>query len=88
MKLFLTACATIAIAAAIAGASTAQNQTQGHPMAGGPRGACKADFEKLCAGVQPGGGRIRECMKAHRDQISDACKTAIASRMGHEVPGH
>ena len=88
MKLFLIACAAIAIAAGTAGASAAQGQPQGHPMAGGPRGACKVDLEKLCAGVQPGGGRIRECMKAHRDQLSDACKTAIASRMGHGAPGH
>ena len=88
MKLFLIACAAIAIAAGTAGASAAQDQPQAHPMAGGRPGACKADFEKLCAGVQPGGGRIRECMKAHRDQISDACKSAIASRMSREAPGH
>jgi hypothetical protein len=88
MKLFLAACAAIVITAGTAGASAAQNQPQRHPVASGPSSACKADVEKLCAGVQPGGGRIRECMKAHRDQISDACKTAIASRMGHEAPGH
>ena len=54
-------------------------------------GACKADLQSLCAGVQPGGGRIRDCMKEHRTQLSTACKVAIADRMlernGHNGPG-
>ena len=80
MKLLLAACAIIAITA---GAAVAQDRPQAHSAAGGPRIACKADVDKLCAGVQPGGGRVRDCMKAHRDQLSDACKTAIASAMSH-----
>ena len=44
-------------------------------------GACKSDLQTLCAGVQPGGGRIRECMKEHRAQLSSGCKIAIADRM-------
>jgi hypothetical protein len=45
------------------------------------QGACKSDLRALCAGVQPGGGRIRDCMKQHHAQISAACKIAIADRM-------
>jgi arylformamidase len=41
----------------------------------------------LCAGVQPGGGRIRDCMKEHRAQLSAGCKMAIADRM-LERPSH
>ena len=45
---------------------------------GGPRGAgkgpCAADVQKFCASVQPGGGRIMECLKAHEADLSPACK--------------
>jgi hypothetical protein len=45
-----------------------------------PRHACRADFERLCPGVKPGGGRIRECFKAHRSEISPACRAALQGR--------
>src|SRR5580693_3348112 len=38
--------------------------------------ACAEDAKKLCAGVQPGGGRIVACLKAHEDSLSDRCKQA------------
>ena len=41
------------------------------------RVTCDADIQTLCAGVQPGGGRILACLKEHKDQVSDACKMAI-----------
>jgi len=45
------------------------------------RGACKNDMKALCGSVQPGGGRLRDCMKEHRSQLSESCKVAIADRM-------
>jgi Golgi apparatus protein 1 len=45
---------------------------------GGAMAACKEDARKLCGGVEPGEGRIRECMKAHEADLSDACKAAVA----------
>jgi hypothetical protein len=42
------------------------------------RAACQADAQKLCAGVQPGGGRIVACLKEHKDEVSDGCKQAIS----------
>ena len=48
---------------------------------GGLRGACLSDIKTLCGSVQPGGGRIRECMRKHREQLSSGCKVAIADRM-------
>ena len=45
-----------------------------------PRIACKADAAKLCAGVQPGGGRTAACLKQNEAQVSAACKDAIAAR--------
>ena len=53
--------------------------TQAEP--GSRRGACLQDVKTLCAGVQPGGGRIRDCIREHRAQLSQDCKMAIADRM-------
>jgi hypothetical protein len=39
--------------------------------------ACETDIQKLCPGVQPGGGRIFACLKQHKDQVSDVCKQAV-----------
>jgi hypothetical protein len=52
-------------------------QAEGGPM----HGACMNDIKSLCGSVQPGGGRIRDCMKDHRTQLSVACKASIADRM-------
>ena len=41
------------------------------------RAACESDIQKLCSGVQPGGGRIFACLKQHKDQVSDGCKQAV-----------
>ena len=38
---------------------------------------CKADFERLCPGVQPGGGRIIACLKEHKMDISVGCGKAL-----------
>lgn len=44
-----------------------------------PRGACKADYDKFCAGIAPGGG-IVACLNGKRDQLSTSCKTALDNR--------
>ena len=41
------------------------------------REACRADIARFCGDVKPGGGRIRECLKAHAKELSDGCKAAI-----------
>ena len=45
------------------------------------RGTCGEDMKALCGSVQPGGGRLRDCMREHRAKLSNACKLAIADRM-------
>src|ERR1700731_4404843 len=40
------------------------------------RAACADDAQRLCAGVQLGGGRMVACLKEHKDQLSDKCKQA------------
>jgi len=56
------------------------------PPGGGARGACKADVEKLCSGVQRGGGRIAACLKQNDAQVSAPCKDAMAQRHARKAP--
>jgi len=35
---------------------------------------CSADIEKFCKDVQPGEGRIVQCLKAHNAELSSECK--------------
>jgi hypothetical protein len=37
-------------------------------------GACLSDAKALCAGVQPGGGKIRACLKTHLKDLSEGCQ--------------
>src|SRR5436305_15004309 len=54
----------------------ASAQPNDPPSLDSRRMACAADGQKLCAGVQPGGGRIVACLKDHKDSLSDQCKQA------------
>lgn len=39
--------------------------------------ACKDDLPRLCAGVEQGGGRLAQCLKAHQAEVSGPCKQAM-----------
>jgi hypothetical protein len=71
--------AVLAFSSAIA---MAADQPQGNS----PRVACKADVEKLCSGMQPGGGRIVGCLKQNEAQLSAACKDALAKARERKAP--
>jgi Cysteine rich repeat len=38
---------------------------------------CLSDIKTQCAGIKPGGGRIRECIKTHFKDVSEACRTLV-----------
>ncbi len=42
------------------------------------RSACGGDVRALCGGVQPGGGRIVQCLATQAASISPACKDVLA----------
>lgn len=63
--------AAIVAAVAFCGVASAQSSD--------PRGACKADYDKFCAGIAPGGG-IVACLNGKRDQLSTTCKAALDNR--------
>jgi hypothetical protein len=42
------------------------------------RADCKADISRLCPGIAPGGGRLIQCIKTQKDQLSTPCATTIA----------
>ena len=46
---------------------------------------CKADAQRLCRGVRPGGGRMMQCLKAHENDLTVGCAKELRSlkaRMG------
>ncbi|MEH2559053.1 hypothetical protein V1286_006582 [Bradyrhizobium algeriense] len=42
------------------------------------RSACGADVRTICGGVQPGGGRIVQCLATNAAQLSPACKYVLS----------
>lgn len=74
MRSILAACGlALVLAATIHNPAAAQDQ-------GVLRDACKADYQRLCRGVQPGGGRIIKCLQDQGDKLTPACRTALSAR--------
>ena len=62
--------AIIAIGLVLCGEGAMAQNTSGP----GPMGACAADRATYCKGVQPGQGRIVDCLAAHQAQLTATCK--------------
>jgi hypothetical protein len=73
--------AIIAGAALIAFAPLAAH-AQGDDMSG-VKQACGADIQKLCPNIDPGGGRLRGCIRHHWGSLSKDCKTALLDMRAH-----
>ncbi len=73
MKLTLTSTAAALLMLSVNAASA-----QGGPMAA-VRQACAADMAKFCPDKT--GQERHQCMLAHKDEVSDGCKSAAAAAM-------
>jgi Cysteine rich repeat len=69
----------LSIALATPAVAADQNQTGTGQARAALNTACHADYERLCSDVQPGGGRIIACMKAHKSDLSADCKAGLAA---------
>jgi hypothetical protein len=49
--------------------------------------ACASDTDKFCKGTTPGDKKWGPCMKDHKDELSDTCKSAWKDMM-HEMHEH
>lgn len=38
---------------------------------------CAGDIKTLCAGIRPGEGRIKACIKSHLNDVSEACQDRL-----------
>jgi len=75
----LVAATLIASLAAGTGSSSAQGRASPEARAKAKELAqvCRGDFQKLCPGVQPGGGRILACLRQHSGSLSQPCRDAM-----------
>jgi hypothetical protein len=39
--------------------------------------ACAGDVKSLCAGIQPGDGRVKACIKSHVSDVSAPCQAVL-----------
>jgi hypothetical protein len=61
------------IAALGAALLTAHSALAANPLAK----ACAADIKTQCGDVKPGGGKLKDCVKAHFSDLSADCQVAI-----------
>jgi hypothetical protein len=60
----------------LAGAARAEDTAQAQ-LSGEQKQACTADFKRLCPGVMPGGGRVKQCFTTHYSELSPMCQAAV-----------
>ena len=78
MKIRYTLSALLALAALSVSSAYAADA----PAPGPAVEACKQDVQTLCPGVQPGEGRIKQCMAKNRAKLSEGCKAALKEQRG------
>lgn len=77
------------LCAALFAVPVSANEGPDHAQKGGDAkfAACKADIEKLCKDIEPGEGRIMDCLKAHDSELSEGCKAKGGARNHAKMAG-
>jgi hypothetical protein len=71
------AASSLLLTLAVTGPAFAQQPSQ--EQIGAIRGACRADYQARCAGVQPGGPEAFACLKKNIAVLSSGCQKAVGS---------
>ena len=84
MKVWIKIATSMAIAGLAYGVAEAQSGGEGRG-GGEVRKACHDDIVQLCANIEPGGGRLIQCLREHQDRVSQSCKSALTdARASHQ----
>ncbi|MBG0812233.1 cysteine rich repeat-containing protein [Methylosinus sp. H3A] len=65
------------LAAAIAAEPAVAQTAPSGDRADVAKKACKGDYQRLCSGVMPGGGRILACLQNHSSELGPDCAKAL-----------
>jgi hypothetical protein len=86
MTVFFGAClAALLVQSAQAQQPAAGSAPATKPAASQLQQACADDVKKFCPDVQPGDGRIMQCLRPHRAELSAGCKqAAMAAHKQHQ----
>lgn len=79
MRIAARLAATLTIVT-IAGAGDAAAQGVRLIQLRGLLASCLGDYQRLCPGIPPGGGRIVVCLNAQAEKLSQSCFQAMAER--------
>lgn len=52
---------------------------------GAARTACLADFQKYCASVSPGGGRVKKCLADNLEKLTPDCRSVVSAAPSGKV---
>ena len=66
---------TAALAAPLAQAQTVPLELRSEALA--LMQMCRADYDRLCPGVVPGGGRVLACLQSQANELSPGCAQAL-----------
>jgi hypothetical protein len=71
------AAAAGAVLLALAAATVASAAASAEDSEAAVLQACAADVRTLCPGLEPGGGRLKQCLREHAEKVSPECRTAL-----------
>jgi hypothetical protein len=75
--LALAGLASVSAALPMAASAQAQVSPQMRGEAIALMQVCRGDYDRMCTGVRPGGGRVLACLQNHASQLSAACGQAM-----------